>query len=142
LVCLGILIGAAEFAQKVCDLFATKDQASEGDQFEVWASLCPEPHFEKYMSFYRCKEFRPFFPAVFADETRKATDPWYQFSAAIDEFNEIRRAVLSGSLWILLDETMTACRPRNTTLGGLPNISFIARKPELLGKMKLQIFLS
>jgi hypothetical protein len=79
-----------------------------------------------------------FFSAAFADETRKATDPWYQFSAAIDEFNEMRRAVLSGSLWISLDETMSAWRPRKTALGGLPNISFIARKPEPLGKIKLK----
>ncbi len=61
LVDLGILVGAAEFAQRGCDLFAMKDRASEGEQFEVWASLYPEPHFEKYMSFYRWKEFRRFF---------------------------------------------------------------------------------
>jgi hypothetical protein len=53
---LGILIGAAEFAQRGCDLFATKDQAAEEEQFEVWAS-----GFEKYMSFCSWKEFHHFF---------------------------------------------------------------------------------
>jgi hypothetical protein len=35
---------------------------------------------------------------------------------------------------------MSAWRPRTTALGGLPNISFIARKPEPLGKFKIKIY--
>jgi len=35
---------------------------------------------------------------------------------------------------------MSAWRPRKTALGGLPNISFIARKPEPLGKFKIKIY--
>ena len=132
---LAILIGAAEFAQRGCDLFSVKDS---GHEEEVWASLCAEPHFEKIMSFYRWKEFRRFFPAIFVDETRKENDPWYEFSAAIDEFNEIRQSELTCSQWVSLDETMSAWRPRKTALGGLPNISFIARKPEPLGKIKIK----
>jgi hypothetical protein len=87
------------------------------------------------MSFYRWKEFRRFFPAIFVNETRKDSDPWYDFSGIIDEFNDIRRSELIGSQWLSLDETMSAWRPRKTALGGLPNISFIARKPEPLGKI-------
>ena len=132
---LGILIGAAEFAQRGCDLFSVKDQGGEMEQ-ELWPSICPEPHFEAYMSFYRWKEFRHFFPSVFADKTKERDDPWYQFSGAIDEFNEIRKAEIVGSRWLSLDETMCSWRPRKTALGGLPNISFIARKPEPLGKVK------
>jgi hypothetical protein len=30
---------------------------------------------------------------------------------------------------------MSAFRPRTTKLGGLPNISFVMRKPEPLGKL-------
>ncbi len=86
------------------------------------------------MSFYRWKEFRRFFPAIFVHETRKDSDPWYEFSGIIDEFNDIRRSKLIGSQWLSFDETMSARRPRKTALGGLPNISFIARKPEPLGK--------
>ncbi len=65
---LAILIGAAEFAQRGCDLFSVKDSRHEE---EVWAFLCAEPHFEKIMSFNRWKEFCRFFPAIFVDETRK-----------------------------------------------------------------------
>jgi hypothetical protein len=133
---LAILIGAAEFAKRGSDLFSVKDQFMEegDDDDEKWPSLCPEPHFEKYMSFGRWKDFRRYFPEIFADETRKETDVWYQFSAAVDEFNEIRSTLICGSRWISVDETMCAWKPRKTATGGLPNISFIIRKPEPLGK--------
>ncbi len=99
--------------------------------------MCPDPHFERFMSFSRWKEFRKFFPDIFSDNKRKETDPWYQFSGAIDEFNELRQELICGSRWISADETMCAWRPRKTATGGLPNISFIIRKPEPLGKNKL-----
>jgi hypothetical protein len=41
------------------------------------------------------------------------------------------------SPWICADETMCSWRPRTTALGGLPNISFVAQKPEPLGKLIL-----
>jgi hypothetical protein len=85
------------------------------------------------MSFYRWKEFKRFFPAINKDESRKESDPWYELSAAVDEFNSIRRSKIVGSRWISVDETMCSWRPRKTALGGLPNISFIRRKPEPLG---------
>ena len=76
---LAILIGAAEFAKKGSDLFSVKDQfVEEGDDDDdKWASLCPKPHFEKFMSFGQWKDFIRFFPEIFADETRKETDVWY-----------------------------------------------------------------
>ena len=134
---LGILIGAAEFAKRGSDLFSVKDQ-QEGDddeENEVWQSLCAEPYFERFMPFGRWKEFQRFFPEIFVDNNKKDTDPWFQFSSAVDEFNEIRKNEISGSLWISVDESMCAWRPRKTATGGLPNISFIVRKPEPLGKL-------
>ena len=56
------------------------------------------------------------------------------FSGAIEEFNEIRTTKLTCSHWISADESMCAWRPRTTALGGLPNISFVVRKPEPLGE--------
>jgi len=35
----------------------------------------------------------------------------------------------------VVDASMCAYRPRTTATGGLPNISFIVRKPEPLGKI-------
>ncbi len=128
---LAILIGAAEFAKRDSNLFSVKGQIVEegDDDDDKWASLCPEPHFENFMSFGGWEDFRRFFPYFFADETRKENDVWYQFSAAIDEFNEIRSNLVCGSRWISIDETMYALKPRKTATGGLPNISFIIRKP-------------
>jgi hypothetical protein len=83
LVGIKIIIGAAEFAKRGSDLFAVKDQAGEEEDNEVWASLCHELHFEQYMAFGRWKDFRRFFPEVFADAEKKSSDPWYQFSSAL-----------------------------------------------------------
>jgi hypothetical protein len=130
---LGILIGAAEFAKRGSELFSVKDQVEEEE--EIWTSLCADPHFEMFMPFGRWKEFRRFFPEIFANYEIKETDPWFMFSSAIDEFNELRKNLLFDSRWISADETMCAWRPRKTALGGLPNISFIIRKPEPLGKL-------
>jgi hypothetical protein len=70
LIGLGIIIGAAEFAKRGSDLFAVKDQAGEEEEDEVWASLCYEPHFEKFIPYSRWKDFRHFFPEKFADEVK------------------------------------------------------------------------
>jgi hypothetical protein len=131
LVGLAVLIGAAEFAQRGCDLFSVKDQLTEDgeEENEAWKFLCAEPHFERFMSFGRWKEFRRFFPEVFADNDKKDVNPWFQFSSAIDEFNEIRCNLIIGSQWISIDESMCAWKPRKMALGGLPNKCFIVRKP-------------
>jgi hypothetical protein len=93
------------------------------------------------MSFYRWKEFKRFLPFIFKDESRKETDPWWEFVLAVEEFNQIRSTKLNGSQWISVDETMSAWRPRKTALGGLPNISFIVRKPEPLGGLYFKLSL-
>ncbi len=80
------------------------------------------------------ERFSSLLPRNFCRWWEKNSDPWYQFSSAVDEFNEICKSKLCGSLWISIDETMCAWKPRKTALGGLPNISFIVRKPEPLGK--------
>lgn len=132
---LAVIVGAAEFAKRGSDLFSVKDKGDEDGDEEVWASLCQEPHFEQIMPFSRWKDFRRFLPSIFAESDKKDTDPWFKFSGAIEEFNEIRRNELCCSLWVSVDETMSAWKPRKTATGGLPNISFIVRKPEPLGKI-------
>jgi hypothetical protein len=114
-----------------------KDQLVDDDDDvdnDVWPSLCQDPHFEQFMPFSRWKDLWRFFPEIFADEAKKETDPWYQFSSVIDEFNTICQSEVVSSQWISIDETMSAWKPLKTALGGLPNISFIVRKPEPLGK--------
>jgi hypothetical protein len=87
------------------------------------------------MAFSWWKDFHCYFPNIFADAGRKETYPWYEFLSAVDEFNEIHQQELCCSLWVSIDETMSAWRPGKTALGGLPNISFIDRKPEPLGEI-------
>ena len=63
----------------------------------------------------------------------KDTDPWWQFKAGVDLYNENRKKNVSPSLLKTFDESMSAFRPRTTRYGNLPHLSNIARKPEPLG---------
>jgi hypothetical protein len=54
-------------------------------------------------------------------------------SKLIDKFNENRGNIVAASVIKLLDESMSAWRPRKSKTGGLPNLSFILRQPEPLG---------
>jgi hypothetical protein len=54
-------------------------------------------------------------------------------SKLIDEFNKNRGKMVAASVIKLLDESMSSWRPRKIKTGGLPNTSFILRKPEPLG---------
>ncbi len=110
---LGMLIGAAEFAKRSCDLFGVRDQKEEDDD-DAWTSLCPQPHFEMFMPFGRFKDIRACFPCIYADHELEDKDPWYMFCSAVDEFNDIRRRILLDSKWITADESMSAWRPRKT----------------------------
>ncbi len=95
------------------------DQLADNDDDDdngAWPSLCHAPHFEQYMLFSRWKDLQRFFPEMFADETKKDTDPWYQFSSAIDEFNSICQSELVDSQWISIDEIMIAWKPWKTAL--------------------------
>ncbi len=134
LIGLGLLIGAAEFSQKGVDLFGGKKGEEDDDEVDDWLSVSPSPAFEQFTAFSCFKVFRRFPPSIHANKSRKETDVWWQFSGAIDKFNLIRTTKLTCSHWISVDESMCAWRPRTTALGGLPNISFVVRKPEPLGK--------
>ena len=58
---------------------------------------------------------------------------WWKFAEAINSFNENRSENIMTSSDRILDESMSAFRPRTSKTGGLPNISYILRKPEPLG---------
>ena len=58
---------------------------------------------------------------------------WSQIQLLIDGFNANRMKNIAASIKKVLDESMSAYVPRTTKTGGLPNISFILRKPEPLG---------
>jgi len=91
LIGLEIIIGAAEFSQKGVDLFSVKNIGYDDDNdLNQWPSISPSPQFEQYMAFSRFKDFRRFLPRIFADESKKENDPWWEFLGAVEEFNLIR----------------------------------------------------
>ena len=85
------------------------------------------------MKAYRFKEFRRFFPMIYEDPAKKHTDPWWKFASAVKDFNNIRKSLFMSSNVFGLDESMSAFRPQKTKTGGLPNITYVLRKPEDLG---------
>ena len=91
------------------------------------------PDMGRFMKEYRFKDIQRFVPCMVRDETRKDTDPWWQFVQAVEDFNSNRKSTVAASVWKTFDESMSAYRPRTTKCGGLPNISFVERKPEPLG---------
>ena len=96
----------------------------------MWDTIMQRPNFSKHMKLYRFKEFRFFLQKIW-EKTEQ--DPWWAFSSAVKEFNDIRGEEIIDSWENVLDETMSAWRPRTSKNGGLPNISYIIRKPEPLG---------
>jgi hypothetical protein len=56
-----------------------------------------------------------------------------EFSSAVEEFNQKWQDLVQPSTRMVEDESISAWCPRKTKTGGLPNISFIIRKPEPLG---------
>jgi len=123
-----IIIGASCYSQSGAALF------SEGkDQDDSWDTITHKARFDRYMKLYRFKEFRHFLPKIFEQPMEKDSDPWYCFSSAVNEFNEIRNELVQSSHVKVLDESMSAWHPRTSKNGGLPNISYIIRKPEPLG---------
>eukprot|EP00873_Tetraselmis_striata_P008512 jgi/Tetstr1/428776/TSEL_018764.t1 len=61
-------------------------------------------------------------------------DTWQMSTQMVEDFNHNRMMImLVMGVWITFDEAMGAYQPRSTNTGGLPNISFIKRKPKPLG---------
>ena len=59
---------------------------------------------------------------------------WDCFLPFVQAFNHTRRALLK-TVYMLMDESMSAWRPKTTKTGGLPNITYEPRKPKPLGTM-------
>jgi hypothetical protein len=131
----GILIAAAGYNCKGVELWRkASGDAFSGDVSE-WPSIIPPPNFDRFMSSNRFKQWQKFIPIIWEDETLQFDgnqDPWWKFAPAISEFNEHRRKIIQHSSMLVADESMSAWVPRTSKTGGLPNISFIKRKPEPL----------
>ena len=60
--------------------------------------------------------------------------PWDAFRPFVMAFNRKRNDLLK-TVYLLMDESMSAWRPKTSQTGGLPNITFEPRKPKPLGTM-------
>ncbi len=60
--------------------------------------------------------------------------PWESFLPVVQAFNQQHRDLLM-TVYLLLDESMSAWRPKMSKTDGLPNITFEPRKPKPLGTM-------
>ena len=126
---MAILIGAVCFS-------ANGNQLWKKDIENDWVTIEPTAEFYKYMAKYRFKEFRQFLPVINEDKSKELTDPWWRYVGGVESFNLNRLKYIIQSNHISMDELMSAWRPRKTKTGGLPNITFILRKPEPLGTEK------
>ncbi len=106
LIGLGLLIGAAEFAQQGKDLFTSQDQKKSCDgDVENWSSLIPHPSFHCHMSYSHFKDFCRFLPEIwFGFQVKDEGDPWWMLAGAVKEFNDIRRERVHASSWEVIDE--------------------------------------
>jgi hypothetical protein len=84
------------------------------------------------MAYYRFNEIKAAFPWSFQDKS-KEEDPWNMVLLLVNGYNQNQHNWVAASVRKVLDESMSAYRPCTSNTGGLPNISFILRKPEPLG---------
>jgi hypothetical protein len=131
---MGIMIAAAGFNCRGSELWKTTNLENETLQDpKTWVTINESPDFGKFMGENRFKEYRKLVAKIWETKDDKDTDVWWGFSSAVDEFNEQRKRLVNPSNWIVADESMSAWCPRKSKTGGLPNISYIVRKPEPLG---------
>ena len=74
------------------------------------------------------------FPFAFYDyAAEKEGDPWHPIGLLVYGFNKNHHFRVAASCKKIMDESMSAWKPRTTPLGGLPFLSFILWKPKPLG---------
>jgi hypothetical protein len=86
------------------------------------------------MAFHRLKIIRSLiqYHTVSLEIQKIGLDPWAWFRNSVDDFNRNMRDVLHEGVYQTMDESMSAYKPRKDKLG-LPNITYIHRKPKPLG---------
>ena len=93
-------------------------------------------NFGQYIPLNYFRAFVLGFPHLWSPEVYWYSDhmPWESFLLFVEAFNQKRRELLS-TVYLLMDESMSAWRPKTSQFGGLPNLTFEPRKPKPLGTM-------
>ena len=84
----------------------------------------------------RFKKIKHYMPYAFYDNNAP-DDPYHPIKLLYDGFNNNRKRTVASSILTVIDESMSSFQPRTSKTGalhgGLPNISYIIRKPRPLG---------
>ena len=95
--------------------------------------LRPKPALYHYIPLWRHRQLRKYCIYAKARLDKINTNQWEWFAQAVEDFNDVHARLVRNGMTKVLDESMSAWRPRKDKLGGLPNISYIFRKPKPLG---------
>ena len=99
-------------------------------------TIMPHAGFERFMSLYRFKHFRHFYPcACWSKDLEEAGDPWHPVAGYVSDFNTARNAKVVQSRMKVVDEDMVQWKPQTTKLGGCPHLTHMKGKPVELGAM-------
>lgn len=136
---IGCLIAATNFAESGANLWNKKKSTGcRAAASEFFSKMMPLDRFQKIKR-WSVEAFR-------GDED--SDDPWFMIRPLLNDFNENRRKKVVHGTILVLDEIMSAWRPRTTKTGSgktrsrthgcmitvsLPHLSHLPRKPEPLG---------
>jgi len=94
------------------------------------------PNFGRFMRCHRFEDIKKVVLEAFSDRSDTEVDPWCFIRPMITAFNENRKSTIVDTDFVVVDESMSAFRPRRSTAGncechprGLDHLSFIERKP-------------
>ena len=97
------------------------------------------PDFGQYMNETLFKCFISAAPFAWAKKEHWFVDKrdmgWDIILPCLTSFNDKRKRLLRSVIELLLDESMSAWKPKTSKLGGLPSYTFEPRKPIPLGTM-------
>jgi len=125
---IGILIYAGAIKKKGHQLWQTeKNYRTFSDRIDLG------PKGKSIMAQYRFQDLRKAFSHAFDNGKNPEEDPYHMVRLLFEGYNENRKRNINSSVENVFDESMSPFKPRTTKEGGLPNISFIQRKPEPIG---------
>ena len=85
--------------------------ASDGEGYRSQCDM------SRYMTKHRHSQLRTYFSFIFADDSIKDADPWWMVSSGVRAFNHNRRTVFRPARILVMDESMSAYKPRTTASG-------------------------
>lgn len=101
-------------------------------------SLKPHANFRQFIPKNYFKTFKHAFLYLRSDKKywimEKKDVPWDMILGFIGNYNKVCRNLVQV-IYLVLDELMSAWKPKTSKTGGLPNITFKLHKPKDLGTM-------